>query len=146
MTKNTGIDEQALKTIFQECRQCGTCCKKYRKIVLQPDEAEFIEKMGGHVGVGVSMAAIRAKGLAEASAEAKADGKVFMIHPDDKGCVFLQHRNGKYRCTIYHYRPKTCRGFRCNLADDSFLQLFGGQEAIHLLGTDSYGLPLKRDL
>ena len=52
MTKNIGVNEQALRTIFDECRQCGTCCKKYRKIVLQPDEGEFIEKMGGHVGVG----------------------------------------------------------------------------------------------
>ena len=77
------------------------------------------------------------------SAWAKSNGKVFMIHPDDKGCVFLQLVNDKYRCTIYHYRPKTCRGFRCNLADESFLQLFGGADAIHLLGTDSFGLPLK---
>lgn len=143
MTKNIGINEQALRTILAECRQCGTCCKKYRKIVLQPDEVEFIEKMGGHVGVGVSMAAIREKGLTAATAEAKSAGKVFMIHPDDKGCVFLQLVNDRYRCTIYHYRPKTCRGFRCNLADKSFLQLFGGADAIHLLGTDSFGLPLK---
>ena len=143
MTKNIGVNEQALRTIFHECRQCGTCCKKYRKIVLQPDEVEFIEKMGGHVGVGVSMTAIREKGLTAATAEAKSNGKVFMIHPDDKGCVFLQLVNGKYRCAIYHYRPKTCRGFRCNLADESFLQLFGGADAIHLLGTDSFGLPLK---
>lgn len=143
MTKNIEINEQALRTIFDECRQCGTCCKKYRKIVLQPDEVEFIEKMGGHVGVSVSMAAIRKVGLAAATAEAKGDGRVFMIHPDDKGCVFLQQVNDTYRCTIYHYRPKTCRGFRCNLADDSFLQLFGGADAIHLLGTDRFGLPLK---
>lgn len=142
MTKKPQLEEQSLRTIFQECRQCGTCCKKYRKIVLQPDEVDFITRMGGHVGVGVSMAAIREKGLEAATAEAKSDGKVHMIHPDDKGCVFLQLRNDKYCCTIYHYRPKTCRGFRCNLADNSFLQLFGGEDAIHLLGTDSFGLPL----
>lgn len=136
-------DEDALKTIFHACRQCGTCCKLYRKIVVQPDEAEFIEKMGGHVGVNVSMQAIREKGLRAATDEVKGAGKLYMIHPDDKGCVFLEHRNGKYCCKIYHYRPKTCRGFRCNLADDSFLHLFGGEGAIHLLGQDIYGLPLK---
>ena len=137
------VDEDALRTIFTACRQCGTCCKKYRKIVLQPDEVDFITKMGGHVGVDVSMAAIRVQGLEAATAEARSKGKVYMIHPDDKGCVFLEHRNDKYYCKLYHYRPKTCRGFRCNLADDSFLQLFGGDSAIHLLGQDSYGLPLK---
>ncbi len=137
------VDEDALKTIFHECRQCGTCCKKYRKIVLQSDEVDFIKKMGGHVGVDVSMAAIRMVGLEAATVEAKSKGKVYMIHPDDKGCVFLEHRNDKYFCKLYHYRPKTCRGFRCNLADNSFLQLFGGESAIHLLGQDTYGLPLK---
>ncbi|MGB3212125.1 MAG: YkgJ family cysteine cluster protein [Desulforhopalus sp.] len=141
--KKNHADAGALKTIFNECRQCGTCCKKYRKIVLQPDEIDFIEKMGGHVGVDVSMSAIREKGLEAATIDAKRSGKVFMVHPDDKGCVFLLHRNDKYYCKLYNYRPRTCRGFRCNLADDSFLQLFGGDSAIHLLGQNTYGLPLK---
>lgn len=138
------IDEQALHTIFQPCRQCGTCCKSYRKIGLQPEEVEFIEKMGGYVGVDVSLGQIREHGLERAVAAAKEGGRSYMIHPDDRGCVFLSHRDGKAICKIYHYRPKTCRGFRCNLADDSFLDLFGGHGAIHLLGQDSYGLPLKR--
>lgn len=142
MTKKY-FDASALPTIFQACRQCGTCCKNYRKIVLQADEVDFIKKMGGHVGTTLSMQDIREKGLAQASLDAKSLGKVYMIHPDDKGCIFLEHRNDKYFCKIYHYRPKTCQGFRCNLADESFLQLFGGNDAIHLLGQDSYGLPLK---
>ncbi len=141
--KESHIDEEALKTIFHECRQCGTCCKGYRKIVVQPDEAKFIEKMGGYVGVNVSMKVIRESGLKAAADRAKCGGKLHMIHPDDKGCIFLEHRNGKYRCKIYHYRPKTCRGFRCNLADNSFLHLFGGDDAMHLLGQDMFGLPLK---
>jgi uncharacterized protein len=140
---NIKPDESLLKTIFHECRQCGTCCKKYRKIVLRTDEAAFIEKMGGHVGVDVTMKAIREKGLEEATREAKARGKIYMIHPDDRGCVFLQERNAKQYCTIYHYRPQTCRGFRCNLADDSFMSLFG-DGATALLGQDSFGLPLAK--
>lgn len=137
-------DAGTLNTIFHECRQCGTCCREYRKILLQPEEAEFITKMGGHVGVDVSMREIREKGLVQAMADARAKGKIYMIHPDDKGCIFLQHVNNSYSCKIYNYRPKTCRGFRCNLADDSFLNLFGGNGAIHLLGQDSYGLPVKK--
>lgn len=138
------LDSDTLNTIFHECRQCGTCCKEYRKILLHPEEVEFITKMGGHVGVDVSMREIREKGLQQAMAEARANGKVYMIHPDDKGCIFLQNVNGKYRCKIYNYRPRTCRGFRCNLADDSFLDLFGGNSAIHLLGQNSFGLPIKK--
>lgn len=141
-TKNRPVDEDELKTIFHECRQCGTCCKKYRKILLQPDEVKFIEKMGGHVGVNVSMAAIREKGLTRAMEEVRREGKVYMIHPDEKGCVFLVEKNGKSCCKIYNWRPRTCRGFRCNLADDSFLNLFGGDDAVHLLGQDRYGLPI----
>ena len=135
-------EEGELKTIFHSCRQCGTCCRKYRKIALREDEVVFIEKMGGHVGVDISMRDIIDKGLDAASRDARAMGRVFMIHPDDKGCVFLQRMNGKYTCKIYNYRPATCRGFRCNLADNSFLSLFG-EDATVLLGQDTYGLPLK---
>lgn len=138
------LDETTLKSIFHECYQCGTCCKDYRKITLQPDEVEFIEKMGGHVGVTVGMEEIRKKGLEAATADAKQRGKVYMVHPDENGCVFLEHRNDDYFCKIYHYRPKTCKGFRCNLADGSFLKLFGGESAMHLLGQDVNGLPSKQ--
>lgn len=142
MSKNVKLDESVLRTIFCECRQCGTCCKSYRKIPLQPDEIEFIRKMGGHVGIDITLAQLREKSMRQLEDEAAGRGKVFMVHPDDKGCVFLQKVNGKYRCRIYHYRPRTCRGFRCTLADSSFHDLFGG-DSIHLLGQDRYGLPLK---
>ena len=134
--------ETTLNSIFDDCRQCGTCCKNYRKIVLQPDEVDFIKQMGGHVGVDVSLKDIRELGIDAATREARERGRVFMIHPDDKGCMFLEKRNEKFFCKIYHYRPRTCRGFRCNLADNSFLTLFG-DNSIHLLGQTSFGLPLK---
>ncbi len=130
-----------LNTIFDACRQCGTCCKKYRKILLQQDEIEFIKQMGGHVGVDVSFNSIREKGIEAATEEARKRGRIFMIHPDDKGCVFLEKRNQKYTCKIYHYRPKTCRGFHCNLADNSFFTLFN-DNSMHLLGQTDFGLPL----
>jgi uncharacterized protein len=136
------INTDALKTLFHDCRQCGACCKNYRKIILYPDEVDFIRKMGGHVGVDASLAQLREKPLQELVEAARNDGRVYMIHPDDKGCVFLQKRNAKYYCRIYHYRPRTCRGFRCNMADSSFLDIFG-RDATALLGLDEYGLPLK---
>lgn len=143
MTKNISLDSTKLNSIFRECSQCGTCCKQYRKITLHQDEVEQIKKLGGYVGVDISMTEIRDKGLEQARIDAEAKGKVFMIHPDDKGCIFLQKRDGKHYCKIYHYRPRTCRGFKCNMADSSFLNLFG-QDSIHLLGQTTYGLPLEK--
>ena len=136
------VDASALRTLFHECRQCGACCKNYRKIVLQPDEVDFIRKMGGHVGVDARLADLRQRPLAELIETAKRHGKIYMIHPDDKGCIFLQKRNAKYYCKIYHHRPRTCRGFRCNMADSSFLDIFG-RDATALLGMDSWGRPIK---
>ena len=138
------VDKSSLDSIFHECRQCGACCKKYRRILLQPDEVEFIKKMGGHVGVDLHLSDLRGKTLAEATAQAKAAGKIYMIHPDDQGCVFLQKRNGKYFCKIYHYRPRVCRGFKCNLVDQSFLNLVS-DDAITLLGQNQFGLPLDKN-
>lgn len=143
MTKHVSLDSSTLNSIFHECNQCGTCCKKYRKISLHKDEVEQIKKLGGHVGYDLSLVEIREKGLQQAQKEAIGRGKVYMIHPDDKGCMFLQKKNDKYYCKIYHYRPKTCRGFKCNMADDSFLSLFG-QDSIHLLGQTTFGQPLKQ--
>ncbi len=139
---NTHLEVSNLNTIFTPCRQCGSCCKQYRKITLEPGEVEFIKKMGGHVGIDVSLNDIREKGIQKATLDAGKDGKIFMIHPDDKGCVFLQRKDGKHICKIYHYRPKSCRGFRCNMADDSMVSLLGNN-AILLLGQNSYGLPLE---
>ena len=139
----THLKAETLNTIFHECRQCGTCCKKYRKIALHSDEVAFIEKMGGHVGVDVSLSAIREKGLSEASRQAKESGKIFMIHPDDKGCVFIERRNGNHFCKIYNYRPRTCRGFRCNMADNSFFSLFA-DGATSLLGQNAFGEAIRK--
>lgn len=135
-------DADLLNTIFHDCRRCGTCCRTYRKVPLEPVEVDRIERLGGHVGVALSMKTIREKGLAQARHEARSEGRLYMIHPDDRGCVFLERRDGRYSCRIYHYRPKACRGFRCNLADDSFLTLFG-DGATCLLGQNDYGLPHK---
>jgi len=142
MESKPRFDASALKTLFNECRQCGACCKKYKRIALHPDEVDFIRKMGGHVGVNASLSQLREKSLASIIEEAKVNGTVYMIHPDDKGCVFLQKRNGKYTCKIYHHRPRTCRGFRCNMADNTFLDVFG-QDTTLLLGLDRFGLPMK---
>jgi uncharacterized protein len=136
------VNPSALKTLLQECRQCGACCKSYRKISLYPDEVDFIRKMGGHVGVEASLAQLRTRPLTALIEEAKNSGRIYMIHPDDKGCIFLQKRNGKFFCRIYHHRPRTCRGFRCNMADSSFWDIFG-RNATLLLGMDAFGRPLE---
>lgn len=110
---------------------------------MDADEVAFIKRMGGHVGINISMKEIREKGLENARKEAAENGKVFMIHPDDKGCIFLERRNDLHSCKIYHYRPQACRGYRCNLADDSMLTMISG-DAHLLLGQNSFGLPLEK--
>jgi Fe-S-cluster containining protein len=118
-----GPHPRELDSIFSDCRQCGTCCKSYRKIPLTPDEAEFIKKMGGHVGIDIPLNSLRNNTMDELVAREKEKGRVFMVHPDDKGCVFLKKVNNRHVCGIYHYRPSVCRNFRCNLADHSFLEI-----------------------
>lgn len=137
-----GPGAEALNSIFHDCRQCGACCKKYRKILLQHDEAAFIRKMGGHVGVDVGLNELRDNSLEELIARERGKDRVYMIHPDDKGCIFLEKRNGKYFCKIYHYRPRSCQGFKCNIADTTFNDIFG-EDSILLLGKDRFGLPFK---
>ena len=139
---NTTFQESTLNTIFTPCRQCGNCCRDFRKITLNADEVDFITRMGGHVGSNISLKEIREKGLEKARQEAAESGKIFMIHPDDKGCIFLQRKNDRHYCKIYHYRPQACRGYRCNLADNSMLSMISG-DAHLLLGQNSYGLPLE---
>ncbi|MFH1077225.1 MAG: YkgJ family cysteine cluster protein [Pseudomonadota bacterium] len=138
----TKLTSAELNTIFHECRQCGSCCKHYRKILLQQEETEFIEKMGGHVGIEVHLNDLREKGFDQAIEIEKKKGKIYMVHPDNKGCVFLEKRNKKYCCKIYNYRPRTCRGFKCNFADiNSMMVLF--DDPIHLLGMDRFGRKMQ---
>ena len=136
------LDKANLDSIFQECRQCGACCKRYRRVRLEPDEVDFIRKMGGYVGYDIRLDDLRKMSLAAAEAKARAAGRIYMIHPDDQGCVFLRRYNGKYICRIYHHRPRACRGFKCNFADRSFFDLVG-DDAMALLGRNRFGLPLK---
>jgi len=136
------LNSTTLNTIFADCRQCGACCKRYRRIRLQPEEVPFIKRMGGYVGMNLSLNALRDHSLEELTAAAKARGEIYMIHPDDKGCIFMERRNGKHFCKIYHYRPRTCRGFRCNLADNSFMDILG-DDAIWLLNQNRFGLDLE---
>jgi Fe-S-cluster containining protein len=126
------ICSSEMDSIFSDCRQCGTCCRSYRKIPLEPGEVDFIRKMGGHVGVDIPLNSLRKHTMDELVAREKEKGRVFMVHPDDKGCVFLRRVDNRHVCGIYHYRPAVCRNFRCNLADHSFLTLLAVDGALLL--------------
>ena len=86
----------------------------------------------------VSLNRLRTKTMEELIEEAKGKKDIYMIHPDSKGCIFLQKVNGKYRCKIYNFRPRACQGFRCSLSDHSMEQLLF-KDAIFLLGEDQFG-------
>lgn len=132
------MDKNKLDTIFQECRQCGTCCKTYKKVLLRPDEVERMKKLGANVGIMIKLNDLRTKNLKDLAEDEKNKHKIYMIHPDGKGCIFLEKRNDKYYCKIYHYRPESCKGFKCNMADESVNGLFM-QDSIYLLGFNRFG-------
>jgi Fe-S-cluster containining protein len=92
------LDSAKLNTLFAKCRQCGTCCKSYKKVILEPEEIERIKKLGGHVGLMVSLNDLRTANIDSLIEKEKLNGKLYMIHPDDKGCVFLEKKNEKYYC------------------------------------------------
>ena len=135
------VNEYKLNTIFDKCRECGTCCKKYSKILLQAEEVDFLQKMGAHIGCLVPLYKLRDKPLSEVIQEEQQKNAIYMVHPDGKGCVFLEKRNDKYFCKIYYYRPKTCQGFKCNLVDNTMKDLFLN-EPMTLLGMDKHGIKL----
>ncbi|WP_321372166.1 YkgJ family cysteine cluster protein [uncultured Desulfuromusa sp.] len=139
---NTKLTSENLDTLFHECRQCGTCCKTYRKVLLEPDEIDRLRALGAEIGVMVSLNDLRKKTMNELVEEARGKKAVYMIHPDGNGCIFLQKVNGNYRCKIYHYRPRACQGFRCSLADHSMEQLLLN-DPIFLLGEDRFGRKLE---
>lgn len=55
------LDKNNLDTLLQECRQCGTCCKTYKKVLLKPDEVERMKKLGANVGVMIRLNDLRLK-------------------------------------------------------------------------------------
>ena len=130
-----------MDTILQSCRQCGTCCKTYRKILLKPEEVERMKSLGAEVGIMLRLNDLRSQNLKDLAQQEAKKGNVYMIHPDGKGCIFLEKRNEQYRCKIYHYRPEACKGFKCNMADGSMDALFM-DDSIHLLGMDRFGRKL----
>ncbi len=146
MSKNPpqALTQNQLETLLGKCRQCGTCCRRYRKILLRPDEVDRIKALGGHVGVMVRLDELREKPLDQLVEEAKGKRNIYMIHPDGQGCIFLRKVDGKYRCAIYNYRPEACRGFRCTMADSSMNDLFL-DDPILLLGMDRFGRPLEQE-
>lgn len=135
---NIDLAPENLNTLFDECRQCGTCCKSYRKVLLEPDEVDRMRALGAEIGVMVNLNDLRTKTMDQLVDEARGEKDIHMIHPDSKGCMFLHRVNGKSRCKIYHYRPRSCRGFRCSLSDHSMEQLLFS-DAIYLLGEDRFG-------
>jgi len=138
------IDTDELDTIFHECSQCGTCCKSYPKILLEPDEVEQMKRLGANVGYMVHLDDLRGRKIEDLAEEEKAKHKIYMVHPDENGCMFLEKRNDKYYCKIYNFRPRSCRGFKCNLADGTVSDLFM-QDSMYLLGKDRFGFDLPTE-
>ncbi|MBW2976877.1 YkgJ family cysteine cluster protein [Candidatus Woesearchaeota archaeon] len=83
-----------MKNDFRCNRYCGQCCKKLVVRVSKAD-IERIRKLG-----------CDEKDFLERDLLYR---NKFILKKNEKGCIFLKrHKDGKYSCTIYKHRPKTC--------------------------------------
>ena len=105
------------------CTRCGKCCAS----------------LGRHIHI---LRAVPGQGV---YCRDEISGEIFFARPpaadevdaDDASgrCPFLRdEEDGKFRCSIYPFRPRTCRGFRCAKA-----VIFGeeGREAGRVVGRRS---------
>ena len=85
------------KDTFKCNRYCGQCCKK---LVIRVNKAEIekIRKLG-----------YKDEDFLERDLLYR---NKFVLKRNKNGCVFLKkHKDGKYSCTIYKNRPKTCEQY-----------------------------------
>ena len=85
------------KDNFKCNRYCGKCCKK---TIIRITQAEIkrIKNLGYE--------------FEEFLERDMAFMDKFVLKITDNGCIFLKkHKDGKYSCTIYKNRPKTCKQY-----------------------------------
>ena len=85
------------KDTFKCNRYCGKCCKQ---TIIRVSKAEIkrIKNLGYEYEDFLER---------DMAFEDK-----FVLKRNDNGCVFLKkHKDGKYSCTIYKNRPKTCKKY-----------------------------------
>ncbi len=85
------------KESFQCNRYCGECCKKL-VVRVNKEDIKNIKKIGYDEEDFLERDLLyRHK---------------FVLKRDKDGCVFLkEHKDGKYSCSIYENRPKTCKQY-----------------------------------
>ena len=85
------------KENFQCNKYCGECCRKLA-VRVGKEDIKNLRKLGY-------------------KEEDFLDRELFYIHKfilkrDKNACIFLKnHKDGKYSCTVYKNRPKTCRQY-----------------------------------
>ena len=85
------------KESFQCNRYCGECCKKL-VVRVNKEDIKNIKKLGYDEGDFLERDLLyRHK---------------FVLKRNEDGCIFLkEHKDGKYSCSIYENRPKTCQQY-----------------------------------
>src|SRR5687768_13408464 len=80
-----------------DCTQCGNCCRSLH-VYLTPDDASRISN-----GLNIPLSEIQEHYIDHDSAAQEEEWGMFKHQP----CAFL---NGKL-CTVYQYRPQSCRDY-----------------------------------
>ncbi len=73
------------------CLRCGGCCRRYLVQVKTP-EAYYLLRTFGDVIIPL-------------------DNELYLAKKGDGSCIFLREAGGLTYCSIYLYRPRSCRLF-----------------------------------
>ncbi len=80
--------------------KCDRCCGKCCRVLVQVDKEDIsrISKLGYEYSYFLEGDIM--------------DEKNLVLRMDEKGCIFLKKdKKGRYSCSIYKNRPKTCRKY-----------------------------------
>ena len=72
-----------------ECLRCGLCCSTLRVRLLDEEVNKYKKRYGDVIEY--------------------IDGKPFLKHKKNGGCIFLEYKNNLAVCKIYEDRPLACR-------------------------------------
>ncbi len=86
-----------------ECLQCGRCCSGPAEgnIWITKPEIELIAKF-----LGMTIDKFAGRYLKRVHFRTS-----IVEHPETKDCIFLEEKNGRKTCRIYHVRPAQCRNW-----------------------------------
>ena len=98
--------ETAHASLTPVCTSCGACCRNFPFVKITQHDVDTLESFTG-------LAPEEFSNIDEIDSE-----KLFMKFNDSGDCVFLKQTEGGYACGVYAGRPKICRAYPANEAEN----------------------------